>query len=94
MDKCVFLPTRVPNVSDLKGPESRGGTFRLRRKGIYSAHGNRLCLGPKRADIHPSVQDIVILVGLRVTERLCISRNSHFFSTEVQGNTMTQVKQK
>jgi len=48
-------------MSDLKGPECRGGAFRLRRKGIYSAHGNWLCFGPERADI-PPVQDVVILV--------------------------------
>ena len=50
-------------MSDLKGPECRGGTFRLQRKGICSAHENWHCLGPERADIHPSVQDVVILVG-------------------------------
>jgi hypothetical protein len=76
-------------MSNLKGSESRGGPCRLRRKGIYSAHGNWLCLGPERADIHPSVQDVVILVGLRVTERLCISRNSCFFSTEIQRKFVT-----
>jgi len=54
-------------MSYLKGPESRGGAFRLRRKGINSAHGNWLILGPERFDIHPSVQDVVIFVGLRVT---------------------------
>jgi hypothetical protein len=89
MDKSVFLPTRVPNMSDLKGPECSGGAFRLRHKGIYSTHRNWHCLGPERADIHPSVQDAVILVGLRVTERFCVSRNSNFFSTEIQGKFVT-----
>jgi hypothetical protein len=76
-------------MSDLKDPECRGGAFRLRHKGIYSAHGNWHCLSPERADIHPSVQDAVILVGLRVTERFCISRNSNIFSTEIQGKFVT-----
>jgi len=59
-------------MSDLKGPESREGAFRLRRNGIHSAHGNWLILGPERVDIHPSVQNVVVFVCLRVTGELCI----------------------
>jgi len=84
-----FLPTRLPNMSDLKGPESREGAFRLRRKVIYSAHGNWFILGPEKVDILPSVQDVVTFVDLRVTEQLYISRNSRFFSTEIKGKFVT-----
>jgi len=81
--------TILPNMSDLKGPESREGAFRLRRKVIYSAHGNWFILGPEKVDILPSVQDVVTFVDFQVTEQLYISRNSHIFSTEIKGKFVT-----